>query len=192
MGLFRPYKRTEPAVENPATPAEAASSPSGPIRKDAPTPTRREAEQARRERVNPTLTPKQAKAKERQARYDQREAAMRVQEAQPGKVLMRDWVDSRPGLAQYSMPVLMTMLMVSLLVTGLGTLAVAIISYGTWVVMLMILADLFFMWRGYKKLHAERLPREPLKGLLSYGINRSINLRRLRLPKPRVKRGDPI
>ena len=192
MGLFRPYKRTEPVAENPATPAEAASPPTGPVRKDAPTPTRKEAEQARRERVNPTLTAKQAKAKERQARYEQREAAMRTQEAQPGKVLMRDWVDSRPGLAQYSMPVLMSMLMVSLLVTGLGTAAVAIISYGTWAVMLMIVADLYFMWRGYKKLHAERLPREPLKGLLSYGINRSINLRRLRMPKPRVKRGDPI
>ena len=117
---------------------------------------------------------------------------MRTQEAQPGKVLMRDWVDSRPGLAQYSMPVLMSMLMVSLLVTGLGTAAVAIISYGTWAVMLMIVADLYFMWRGYKKLHAERLPREPLKGLLSYGLNRSINLRRLRVPKPRVNRGDPV
>ena len=39
---------------------------------------------------------------------------------------------------------------------------------------------------------AERLPGQPLKGMLGYMINRSINLRRLRLPAPRVKPGDEI
>lgn len=192
VGLFRPYQRTEPAAEDPAVPAEAESTRTGPARKEAPTPTRREAEQARRERLNPTLTPKQARAKERRARNEQRDSQLRSQEAQPGRVLMRDWVDSRRGLAQFSMPVLMLMLMLSLLVTSFGALLTAIMSYATWLVMAMIVADLFVMWRGYKKLHAQRLPREPLKGLLSYGINRSINLRRLRVPKPRVNRGDPI
>ena len=192
MGLFRPYQRTESASEEPAAPVEAEPTRSGPVRKDAPTPTRKEAEQARMERLHPTLSPKQARAKDRQARAEQRDSQLRVQEAQPGRVLMRDWVDSRRGLAQFSMPLLMTMLMVSLLVTSFGTLLTAIMSYATWLVMALIGADLFLMWRGYKKLHAERLPREPLKGLLSYGINRSINLRRLRLPKPRVKRGDQI
>lgn len=192
VGLFRPYQRTEPASEEPATPAAADPTPAGPVRKDAPTPTRREAEQARRERLHPTLTPKQARARERQARAEQRDSQMRVAEAQPGRALMRDWVDSRRGVAQFSMPLLMTMLLASLLVTSLGSVLTMVMSYATWLVMLMILVDLFVMWRGYKKLHAERLPKEPLKGLLSYGINRSINLRRLRLPKPRVNRGDPI
>lgn len=192
VGLFRPYQRTESASEEPAAPVEAEATRSAPVRKDAPTPTRKEAEQARRERLNPTLTPKQARAKERQARVQQRDTQVQAQEAQPGRVLMRDWVDSRRGLAQYSMPLLMLMLMISLLVTSFGTLLTAMMSYATWLVMLLIVADLFIMWRGYKKLHAERLPREPLKGLLSYGVNRSINLRRLRLPKPRVNRGDPI
>ncbi len=192
MGLFRPYQRTGPASEEPAPPVEADLPHSGPVRKDAPTPTRKEAEQARRERLHPTLTPKQARAKERQGRNEQRDAQLRSQEAQPGRVLMRDWVDSRRGLAQFSMPLLMVMLMVSLLVTSFGTLLTAIMSYATWLVMALIGADLFRMWSGYKKLHAQRLPREPLKGLLSYGINRSINLRRLRMPKPRVNRGDQI
>ena len=63
---------------------------------------------------------------------------------------------------------------------------------GTALVLILIGIDLVRMWVGYKKLHSQRLPREPLKGLLGYGINRSINLRRLRLPAPRVKPGDPI
>lgn len=192
MGLFRPYQRSESASEEPAAPVEAEPTRSGPVRKDAPTPTRKEAEQARRERLNPTLTPKEARAKERQARAVQRDSQLKAQDAQPGKALMRDWVDSRRGLAQFAMPLLMTMLMLSLLVTSFGTTVTAIMSYATWIVMLLIVADLFRLWRGYKKLHAERLPREPLKGLLSYGINRAINLRRLRLPKPRVNRGDQI
>ncbi|MGC3953981.1 MAG: DUF3043 domain-containing protein [Propionicimonas sp.] len=192
MALFRPYQRTEPAVEESAAPADTASTPAGPARKEAPTPTRKEAEQARRERLHPTLSPKQARIRERQARTEQRELAQRSLEAQPGKVLMRDWVDSRRSLSQFAMPVLMVMLMISLLVTSFGTLITAIISYATWVVMLAIVIDVALMWRGYRKLHAQRLPREPLKGLLSYGMSRAINLRRLRMPKPRVKPGDTV
>lgn len=190
MGFFRPYKRTEATAEE--TPVTVVSEAGKPARKDAPTPTRKEAEQARRDRLNPTLTPKQARIRERSAKNASREANMRVAEAQPGKVLMRDWVDSRRGIAPFSMPILMLMLMLSLLTTSFGTVLTAIMSYATWVVLVVIAVDLLRLWLGYKKLHAARLPREPLKGLLGYGINRSINLRRLRLPAPRVKPGDSI
>ncbi len=187
MALFRPYQRTEaPAEETPAT--DSAK----PVGKAAPTPTRREAERARRERLHPTLTPKQARARERQARAAAREANLRIAESQPGKVLLRDWVDSRRSLAAYSMPILMLMLMLSLVTTSFGVLATAIMSYATWLMLILITLDIARMWWGYKKLHAERLPREPIKGLLGYLINRSINLRRLRLPAPRVKPGDAI
>lgn len=190
MGLFRPYQRTE--ASSKSTPAPVVTDHPRPSGKDAPTPTRKEAERARRERITPTLDPKQARARERAARNSQRDASMKAVEAQPGKVLMRDWVDSRRGLAPFSMPVLMGMLMLSLLTTSLGPVVMAVISYGTWAVLALIGFDLFRMWQGYKKLHTARLPREPLKGLLGYGINRSINLRRLRLPAPRVKPGDTI
>lgn len=189
MALFRPYQRTEAPAEEPTTPATDSAKPAG---KAAPTPTRREAERARRERLNPTLTPKEARARERQAKIAAREANMKAAESQPGKVLVRDWVDSRRGIAPYSMPILMVMLMLSLVTTSFGTIATALMSYATWIVLLIIGIDLGRMWLGYKKLHAARLPREPLKGLLGYAINRSINLRRLRLPAARVKPGDKI
>lgn len=195
MGLFRPYQRTESATEQPtAVPAAsvAPATPGGPAKKTVPTPTRREAEQARRERVHPILTPKEAKARERQAKAAQREEAMKTAEAAPGKALMRDFIDSRRGLSQYAMPMLMAVLVLSLVTTQFGTLVVALTSYLTWLVMLLIVIDIYLTWRGYKKLHAQRLPNEPLKGLLAYGLNRTINLRRLRLPAPRVKPGDKI
>lgn len=190
MALFRPYQRTEATAEEPATPAVTDSA--KPAGKDAPTPSRREAEQARRQRLNPTLTPKEARVRERQVKNAAREANMKAVESQPGKVLMRDWVDSRRGLAPFSMPLLMVMLMMSLVTTSLGTALTMVISYATWIVLVLIGIDLVRMWQGFKKLHTARLPREPLKGLLGYGVNRSINLRRLRLPAPRVKPGDAI
>ena len=48
------------------------------------------------------------------------------------------------------------------------------------------------MWRGFKKVLAERLPKAPPKGLLMYGMNRMIQIRRFRMPPPRIKRGESV
>ncbi|MFZ0529097.1 MAG: DUF3043 domain-containing protein [Propionicimonas sp.] len=194
MGLFRPYERSEAEGSKPETPSTAE--PSGeagkPAKKDAPTPSRREAEAARRERLNPTLTPKEAKAKERAAKNALRDEQVARTEGTPGKVLLRDFVDSRRGLAQYSMPILMVTLATSLLVTSLNSSLALAVTYFTYALFLLIALDIFLMWRRFKELAAARIPGEPLKGLLAYMLNRSINLRRLRLPAPRVKPGDEI
>ena len=58
--------------------------------------------------------------------------------------------------------------------------------------MLLVVFDIFLMWRGFKRLAAERLPNQPLKGLLYYGFNRALTLRRMRIPRPVVNRGDEI
>jgi hypothetical protein len=46
------------------------------------------------------------------------------------------------------------------------------------------------MWRGFKKLLAVRVPKASTRGLLMYGVNRAIQIRRFRMPAPRVKRGE--
>jgi len=90
------------------------------------------------------------------------------------------------------MPILMVTLAVSLLLTNFSQeLAVGVTMF-TYAMFLLIAVDVFLMWRRFKKLAAERLPGQPLKGMLGYMINRSINLRRLRMPAPRVKPGDEI
>lgn len=190
MALFRPYDRSESAKpeSTPVEPADQAKS----GKKEAPTPSRREAEAARRERLNPTLSAKELRAKERAAKNSMRDAQYAKSEGTPGKVLMRDFVDSRRSLAGYAMPVLMVTLAVSLLVSSLSPDAALLVTYFTYSVFALIGIDIFMMWRKYKKLHAERLPNVPLKGLMPYMLNRAINLRRLRLPAPRVKPGDEI
>lgn len=191
MGLFRPYERSASDAAEPE-PTPAATDPAKPARKDAPTPSRREAEAARRERLNPTLSAKELRVRERSAKNALRDEQFTRTESAPGKVLMRDFVDSRKSISQWSMPLLMVTLAISLVISSLSTSAALIVTWFTYSLFILIAADLFLMWRKYKRLHAERLPNEPLKGLLGYMINRAINLRRLRLPAPRVKPGDTI
>jgi Protein of unknown function (DUF3043) len=190
VALFRPYDRSESAKPDPK-PAETVDH-SKPAKKEVPTPSRREAEAARRERLNPTLTPKELRIKERAAKNALRDEQFVRTENAPGKVLMRDFIDSRRSIAGYAMPILMVTLAVSLLVSSLSTDAAIIVTWVTYGVFALIAFDIFLMWRSYKKLHADRLPNVALKGLLPYMLNRSINLRRLRLPAPRVKPGDEI
>lgn len=191
MGLFRPYERPEAEGTESAAADEAASTPK-PAGKSAPTPSRREAETARRERLNPTLSRKEARARERAARNAARDEQFAKAEGTPGKVLVRDFTDVHRGVAQWSMPGLMLTLAISLAVGSISPEAAYAVTGFTYSLFLLIALDLFLMWRKYRKLHAERLPKVPLKGLLAYMINRSINLRRLRLPAPRVKPGDEI
>ena len=101
---------------------------------------------------------------------------------------MSTWRRCRPatGLA------LMALLAVVLVITPLRAALVEPATYATWLFMVLIAVDIFRMWRGFKKLAAQRIPKEPLKGLLYYGFNRSLSLRRLRVPRPVLKRGDPI
>jgi hypothetical protein len=59
-----------------------------------------------------------------------------------------------------------------------------------YVYILAVLADCYLMWRGFKKVLAKRLPAAPTKGLPMYGMNRCIQIRRFRMPPPRIKRGE--
>lgn len=192
MGLFRPYERPEANDAPPEPTRVVIPDPSKPVKKDAPTPSRREAEAARRERLNPSLSKKEARARERAAKSKLRDEQFAKTEAAPGKVLVRDFVDAHRGVAQWSMPVLMITLAFSLLVSSWNTNVAAAVTAFTYSIFLLIALDIFLMWRKYRKLHAERLPGVPTKGLLAYMLNRAINVRRLRMPAPRVKPGDQI
>ena len=190
MGLFSAKKDKEAAAPEPVAAPEATGN--TPRAKSVPTPKRRDAEAARRERLNPQLSPKEARRKSREIASADRRKQMEAVDNTPGKVLMRSWVDTRLNLAEWSMPILMTMLVFVLVLSPMAPALVEPATYATWLFMVLIAVDIFRMWRGFKKLAAQRIPKEPLKGLLHYGFNRSLSLRRLRVPRPVLKRGDPI
>lgn len=174
----------------PADQPEPQSQATGPQKKSAPTPSRREAEAARRERLNPTLSPKEAKKRQRQAEINQRTKAMAASDAQPDRKLLRDVIDSRFNLAEIAMPIFLVLL-VGTMIPGFASV-VNIFLAVTWAYFAAIIVDIAFMWRRFKKLARERLGLTNYRGLLFYGINRAITIRRWRQPPVQVKRGEAI
>ncbi len=186
MALFR--RSTEDAEPTPAPPA----TPAGPVpgaKKDRPTPTRREAEAARRERVNRTLTPKEARRLNSQQARTQRMRATSAREATPEKALMRDYVDARFNLGEFLLPSLVVILALSFLTTVYPTVS-TITTAVMYLFILSVLFDSYLLWRGFKRVLGERMPGAPTRGLMMYGVNRAIQLRRFRMPSPRIKRGE--
>lgn len=192
MGLFTPYKRSdEPAAQpdQPATPEAAAAQQK---KKAVPTPTRKEAEAARMERLHPTLTPAAQRKRDREARTASRDDQLRKVDEQPGRQLMRDFVDSRKGIAQWWMPVIMISLALALAAMYLSADLAIVATFVPYVALVLLALHVTVLWQQFKKLHDQRLPKESTKGLLIYLINRIISLRRFRVPPPRVKPGDEI
>ena len=183
MALFR--RNSQPASPEPTTTLESA--PTG--KKDRPTPTRKEAEAARRQRMNTTLSKKQSRAAASRQSRSERMKTISAREAVPEKVLMRDYIDARFNLGEFLLPSVVVILAVTLLgsywpvVTLIATMAMYLFIIGVFV-------DGYLMWRGFKKVLAKRLPKASPKGLLMYGMTRSTQIRRFRSPAPRIKRGE--
>lgn len=186
MALFK-SKSAEPEPEPVVGPPEPASA-SAPQKKDAPTPTRREAEAARRERLNPTLSPREAKRREREASRTRRQREWDTIESSPTRQLLRDHVDARVNPGEFVLPVLLLLMALTLLPGMAAYVDWAL--YLSWAYIGLLIVDAYLMWRSFKKLAAQRYPGASLKGLVMYGINRQISLRRWRQPAPRVKRGE--
>ncbi len=183
MALFR---RNEPAAPSSA-PTVGPSTPGA--KKDRPTPTRKEAEAARRQRVTQTLTKKESRAMASQQSRSQRMRALNQREATPEKALMRDYVDARFSLGEFLLPSLVVVLALSFL-SSIWPAVTSVSVILMYAMILAVLFDGFLLWRGFKKVLAERLPRSSTRGLLMYGMNRAIQIRRFRMPRPRIKRGE--
>ena len=186
MALFR--RNSQAAAADPEPPAPTIDHvPTG--KKDRPTPTRKEAEAARRQRVTTTLNKKEARAVASRQRRAERIRAVSAREAAPEKMLMRDYIDSRFNIGEYLLPSVVVILAVTIVgsawprVTLITTVAMYAFIFGVFV-------DGYLMWRGFKKVLAARLPKSSPKGLLMYGMTRSTQIRRFRSPPPRIKRGE--
>jgi hypothetical protein len=165
--------------------------------KGRPTPKRREAEAARKQRLT---APKNRREASRQLRQRRAQERNKMQEAlrggderylparDRGKVrrFVRDLVDSRLNVAEFLLPLLVLNLAVGLSgQIGLQTIL--------WIVtILATTADTLYLWWRIKRELRTRFPEESTKGAVAYGVLRSSQLRRLRLPKPQVTRGQEL
>jgi hypothetical protein len=57
-------------------------------------------------------------------------------------------------------------------------------------IMFVAIIDGWFLGRRIKRRVAKKFPNESTKGLALYGFLRSTQMRRMRAPKPQIKRGD--
>jgi hypothetical protein len=187
------FRRTEkPAPE--ATPT-ATESPGG---KGRPTPTRKEAEAARRERARAAVDKKAAQKllRERRAEANRKmregmktgeEKYLPARDQGPVRRYVRDWIDSRISVAEFLLPLLV--LIMILQASGSGQMQS--FSSGLWAatIMLLVFDTLWIRFRLRRELKA-KFPGESLKGTMFYAFVRVLQLRFMRLPKPRVKIGQ--
>jgi Protein of unknown function (DUF3043) len=183
-----------PADTKPRSPAEAA--------KGRPTPKRSVAEAKRRQpiagssRAPAAPRTKEDKAKARTNRASRYEAmrrgeawALNPRDRGPARALARDFVDSKRRVSEYYMYILVVLL-VAVFVRSKA--AQTIISPLVLVLIVIIVIDASLIRRSLRKLMAERLPNESPKGLTAYAVMRALQIRRFRVPVPRVHPGDKI
>lgn len=185
---------------SPQSPDEAASKPSAGTPasqgKGRPTPTRKEAEAAARERAKlgtdrKALAKSQraqraaASRKMREAFKTGDEAGLPARDRGPHKRFIRDFVDARIGFAELFAPLLVLILILTTIDPELGS--------GMWMTsVVLVLADLFWLRFRVRRAFRKQFPEAPLKGVTYYALVRSLQLRILRLPKPQVKIGQPL
>jgi Protein of unknown function (DUF3043) len=105
------------------------------------------------------------------------------------RALARDFVDSKRRASEYLMYVLVVLLIG---VFAGGTALQGFISPLIIVVALVLLVDSQLIKGGLRRLMTERMPNEQVGGLTLYAFMRAMQIRRLRVPAPRKRPGDPI
>jgi hypothetical protein len=168
--------------------------------KGRPTPKRSEAERQRRQPFN---APADRKAAAQQSRDRDRAARTRRTQAMrrgenwalprkdqgPVRALARDYVDSRRSISEYYMFAVLV-LVVLLFIPSLRKSAV--IDYAVLALLLVIVTESVLVGGRVIKLAQQRFPGESTRGVRMYSAIRGTQIRRLRMPAPKVKPGDKI
>lgn len=177
--------------------ARVADDPARPAGKGRPTPKRKDAEAANRRPLvgsaKQARTPEE-KAKARADRQAAREAMLRGDERYlterdrgPERRFLRDAVDARLSIGEFLLPVMITVLALSLLPLGWARTASFFVAYG---LMIFAIIDSWLLWRRVKGMFVEQFGHLPGKGSAPYVVLRAFQMRGSRIPRPALKRGD--
>ncbi|MFD1828475.1 DUF3043 domain-containing protein [Streptomyces desertarenae] len=194
--MFRSRSRDEQstAPQETVTPAKRRD-PQAP--KGRPTPRRSEAEALRRAVVKPPADRKEAARRAREARRaelaKQREALaggderyLPMRDRGPVRRYARDFVDAKWHVAEFFLPVAVVILILSMVPSVQVKNASLLLWLG---VIVMIVVDSFVTGLRLKRALAENFPDEQRRGAVAYALMRTLQMRRMRLPKPQVARG---
>ena len=181
-----------------AAPQEEAAAQTSEVKeggKGRPTPKRREAEKGRRRAA---VAPKTRKEAYRSMRERQREerthqmAALKAGDERnlpprdrgPVRRYVRDVVDARRTVAEFFLP--FALLILALTFTSNPQLR----TFGSalWLTLVaLIIVDSLVLIRRLRRGIRRNFPDQPSKGVVPYALMRSMQIRRFRLPPPRLK-----
>jgi hypothetical protein len=192
-----------PEEDLPAQPASPDSDrlrPGVTAKKGVPTPKRSEAQGNRRQ---PYQAPADRKAASRDSRererLDRQRKAQAVQRGEqwalpakdqgPVRALARNYVDARHGVGEYYM--FSIVILIVLLVIPSAT-AKFVSEFVVLALLIVLAAEGWWVGRRIERLAHERFPGQSTKGVKLYAAMRGITMRRMRVPKPVVNRGDQV
>lgn len=188
----------QPADSAPVDQASSPAKPEGPNGKGRPTPSRRDAEAARKQRLGALPSdPKAARRAEREAQragYDRSRQALKsgderyypARDQGKARAFVRDYVDGRFRLLELLMPLVVLSWLT--LVTGRSGVVLA----GQFVMEVVVIVGLVLgVWLSYRvkrAVAAEFGPGE-VRGTGFYAFSRALMPRFMRQPKPKVTMG---
>ena len=195
------FRRNSSQQVADATPADVSPAESLTSGKGRATPTRKEAEAARKLRLGALpADPKERRKAEREANrmgYDRSRQALRsgdarnypVRDQGPAKAFVRDYVDGRLRLLELLMP-LVILCWATLLMHN-----TKIYIYSSFVMEFVVLLGIVlgvYLSQRIKKTVAAQFGPDEVRGTGFYAFSRAVMPRPLRQPKPRVTmRGEP-
>ncbi|MGW7516826.1 DUF3043 domain-containing protein [Streptomyces sp. NPDC054796] len=196
--MFRSRSKDGQAESPQVTEAEPRQTRDPQAPKGRPTPKRSEAQSQRRSVAKVPKSRKEAAKRQREARRTdmarQREALasgderyLPARDKGPVRRYARDFVDSRWCVAEFFLPIAVIILVLSMM----PSLQLKNISLLLWLfVIVLIVVDSVLIVFRLKKALRERYPDEPKRGAVAYAVMRTLQMRRMRLPKPQVARGE--
>ncbi|OUZ09547.1 hypothetical protein BHE97_10590 [Aeromicrobium sp. PE09-221] len=169
--------------------------------KGRPTRSRKEAEAARKQVMKRPLTRREQMRRERERRSKLREkqiaaldgrgddAYLPARDRGPVRALVRDYVDRRRSVAEYMLPILVVILVLSFIQ---NPTAVTVVFFLWTITILSTVLDEIWLVVGLKRELKKRFEPGQTKGATTYAVLRSTQLRRTRRPRPVIERGQPL
>ncbi|HZJ50198.1 MAG TPA: DUF3043 domain-containing protein [Actinomycetota bacterium] len=168
--------------------------------KGRPTPSRRAAQAAAKARAKAPRDKKAASkllrerrsadnAKVRQGMKSGDERYLPARDQGKLRRFVRDRIDSRICMAEF----LLILLLAVMALTSTGNETLRSYGNGLWTAtVFLVVTDTGYLIFKLKRELKQRFPDEPHKGAVFYAILRSLQIRFLRLPKPKVKLGQKL
>jgi hypothetical protein len=180
---------------------EQTPTPTNPAGKGRPTPKRSEAERGRRQPVAAPTTGKEAsklrrveaaesRARTRKALLTGDEKNLPARDRGPIRRYARNFVDARMSLSEWFIPIAVPLYLATFL--GARHTIGALAGIAITLVFVFIALELALMTFQLRRALRKKFPDESVKGVRLYAVMRSTQMRRMRAPKPQIKRFAPL